>query len=70
MKQNVLRGKIVEHEMTIGEFCEQAGISRSTFDRKMGGNGEFNRSEISRIISVLGLSVEEMRNIFFADEVT
>lgn len=67
MKSNVLRGKITEHEMTIGEFCERAGISRSTFDRKMNGTGEFNRGEISRIIEVLCLTAEETRNIFFAE---
>ena len=70
MKQNVLRGKIVEHGMTIGKFCECAGISRSSFDRKMSGSSEFTRDEISRIVTALNLSAEETCNIFFADEVT
>ena len=70
MKRNVLRGKIVEHGLTIGEFCKRTNISRSTFDRKMNGDSEFNRDEISRMIAELHLSADETRNIFFADGVT
>lgn len=70
MKRNVLRGKIIEHGMTIGEFCESVCISRSTFDRKISGAGEFNRDEISRMIAELNLSADEACNIFFAEEVT
>jgi len=69
MKANVLRGKIVENEMTIGQFCEAAGFARATFDRKLSGRSEFDRNEISRIIAVLRLTDEETRNIFFADGV-
>ena len=69
MKANVLRGKIVEKEMTIGQFCEAAGFARTTFDRKLNGRSEFDREEIVRIISVLQLTDEETRNIFFADGV-
>lgn len=65
MKENVLRGKITEAEMTIGKFCEQTGFVRSTFDRKLKGENEFNRDEIARIISALNLTAEETRNIFF-----
>lgn len=65
MKENVLRGKITEAKMTIGEFCEHTGFVRSTFDRKLKGENEFNRDEIARIISALNLTAEETRNIFF-----
>ena len=67
MKANVLKGKIVERGMTIGVFCERTGFSRSTFDRKLSGQGVFDRDEISRIIDVLHLSWDEARNIFFAE---
>ena len=70
MRKNALKGKIVEHGLTIGEFCEQAGFVRSTFDRKLSGISEFNRKDIVKIVGVLGLTAEETRNIFFADEVT
>ena len=70
MRSNVLRGKIVENGMTIREFCDQANFVRSTFDRKLSGASEFDRDEIERIIDVLGLTWDDARNIFFADEVT
>ena len=67
MINNVLKGKIIERGMTIGEFCERTGFSRSTFDRKLNGPGEFDRDEISRIIETLKLTWDEARNIFFAE---
>ena len=67
MKANVLKGKIIECGMTIGEFCEKTGFSRSTFDRKLNGPGEFDRDEISKISDQLNLTWEEARNIFFAE---
>lgn len=70
MKANVLRGKITEMGMNIGEFCERANFVRSTFDRKLNGIYEFDRDEIERIIRVLDLTPDETRNIFFADDVT
>lgn len=70
MKTNVLRGKIAENGMNIGEFCNAANFTRSTFDRKMNGQSEFDRDEICRIISVLNLQPEEIRDIFFAEGVS
>ena len=69
MNRNALRGKIVEHGMTIGEFCNVAGFARATFDRKLNGKLEFNRDEMERIMTVLGLNAEEMRHIFFPENV-
>lgn len=70
MRANELRGKIVANGMTIGEFCEKANFVRSTFNRKLNGSSQFDRDEIERIIDVLGLTWDEARNIFFAEEVT
>lgn len=70
MKKNLLRGKITEHGMTIGEFCERAEFIRSTFDRKMSGKSSFNVDEIRRIKDELSLTAEETCNIFFADKVS
>lgn len=70
MRANVLKGKIVERGMTIGEFCDMAKFVRSTFDRKLSGTSEFDRDEIERIMDVLDLTWDETRNIFFAEEVT
>jgi len=65
MKENLLRGKIVEKGFNIENFCREAGFVRSTFDRKLNGQTEFDRAEIDTIINVLNLSDEELRNIFF-----
>ena len=67
MQANILKGKIVESGMTVGEFCEKAGFVRSTFDRKINGTSEFNRDEIQTIIDTLGLTWEDAQKIFFAD---
>jgi len=70
MNANELRGKIVANGMNVGSFCERFEFNRSTFDRKLNGTAEFNRNEIERIIHALSLSPEDIRNIFFADDVT
>ena len=67
MQPNILKGKIVERGMTVGEFCEKAGFVRSTFDRKVNGATEFNRDEIQTIIDTLDLTWEEAQKIFFAE---
>lgn len=69
MRPNALRAKIVENGMTVGDFCKTAGFVRSTFDRKINGDSEFNRDELERIMVALNLSSDEMRSIFFADDV-
>ena len=69
MNVDKLRGRIAECRMSISEFCKVAGFSRSTFDRKLNGESEFTRSEIERIISVLKLSDDEARAIFFKSHV-
>lgn len=69
MNADKIRGKIAENRMNIAQFCVKAGFVRSTFDRKMRGDGEFDRSEIERIITVLHLTDDETRTIFFEDVV-
>lgn len=67
MNANELKGRIVAAGYTIESFCVKAGFTRSTFDRKMSGASKFDQAEICRIVSVLGLSMEDVRTIFFAD---
>jgi hypothetical protein len=69
MNADKIRGKIAENRMSITEFCSAAGFARATFDRKMRGDSEFDRSEIERIITVLHLTDDETRTIFFEDVV-
>lgn len=70
MNANELKGKIASNGMNVRSFCEQFHFNRSTFDRKLNGLSDFKRSEIERIIHALSLTPEELRNIFFADQVT
>jgi hypothetical protein len=67
MNADKIRGKIAENRMSIAEFCKTAGFVRSTFDRKMRGDAEFDRAEIEKIVSILHLTDDEMRTIFFED---
>ena len=67
MKKNmlVLKGKIVENNMTMDGIAKKMGIVRSTFYRKMmtGGN-EFTAGEIKLIQEILGLANEQVHTIF------
>lgn len=65
MIENMLRAKIIEKGYNVDTFCAKAGFARSTFDRKLTGKTDFDRSEIEKIIEVLDLKDEELRNIFF-----
>ena len=65
MKPNSLKAKIIENGMTINSFCKAAGFVRSTFDRKLKGESEFNRDELEKIMVILNLTSDEMRSIFF-----
>lgn len=67
MKANALKAKIVERDMNIDSFCKAAGFVRSTFSRKLKGESEFTRDEMEKIMVVLNLSSDEMRNIFFTE---
>lgn len=51
------------------DLCKATGINRQTMFLKRKNVREFKSSEIKSIVSFLGLSVDEMLNIFFADEV-
>lgn len=65
MKENLLRAKIVEKGYNIDTFCKATGFVRSTFDRKLTGQTEFDRAEIEKVIDALELTDDEIRNIFF-----
>jgi len=69
VKEYLLRQRIRDAGMNIGEFCEAAGFVRATFDRKITGKNEFDREEICRIRDTLQLSDEDIRDIFFDKEV-
>jgi AraC-like DNA-binding protein len=69
MNENYLRGEITKRGYTIDRLCSEAGFSRSTFDRKIKGDTEFNRDEIEKIAIILNLSDKDILDIFYPNYV-
>jgi len=65
-----LRGKMVEKQITVEMMASRLGINPVTLYRKTTGKSEFTRSEIQVITDILALSMQEVKDIFFADELT
>lgn len=70
MKSAKLKGAIFGHGKTISEVAEALDLSYSAFYRRLYGEMEFSRAEINRLTDFLGLSVEEMMDIFFDSKVS
>lgn len=63
----------LEYEMksrgvSVDALCEEIGISRSAYYRKVSGKSEFTQGEIQKIVDYLGLS--SPMGIFFAEKVS
>lgn len=52
--------------VTVKELSSKLGIDESTFYRKLKADGDFNRDEINRLITIL--KIERPEDIFFAEE--
>lgn len=63
-----LRGKMAEKEISVEKMAYSIGINPATLYRKTIGESEFTRSEIQKIAAILSLSMQEVKDIFFADE--
>lgn len=63
-----LRGKMAEKRCTSEKMANFLGIDPATFHRKITGKSEFSRSEIQHIATILGLSMQDLEDIFFAEE--
>lgn len=50
--------------------AKHLGIAEKTYCLKEGGKSEFDRNEISKLIQLLELSVRDVMDIFFNNEVT
>lgn len=62
-----LRGKMAEKRCTVERMANYLGINPTTLYRKTVGESEFTRSEIQQIAVLLGLTMQEVSDIFFAD---
>lgn len=70
MKINELKAEIVRNGLTIEEFADKAGITRTTLWRRFGDADEFTLAEIKSAAKVLNLNGERVLDIFFADKVS
>lgn len=61
-----LEYEIKRKGLSVNDFCEKIGVSRSAYYRKCNGSSEFTRDEIENIMRVLEITLEEGMLIFFA----
>lgn len=61
-----LQAQMVLKGITGRELAAKMGINETTLYRKMGNDGDFNRSEIQKIMLIL--DIEDPVDIFFANQ--
>lgn len=66
IKINRLKAKMVEKGLKAPDVASKLGMNTSTFYRKLKLSGTFTVKEVSCLGSILGLSSEEMMDIFFS----
>ncbi len=64
-KSELLKSVMVSKKVSSTYLADKIGINITTFYKKMNGQSEFTRSEMSIIKAVLNLSKDEMDSIFF-----
>lgn len=65
--KNKLKAKMLSVNKDSDEIARALGISPVTFYRKMNNDGSFYRNEILIMSTVLGLTDDEIKEIFFAE---
>lgn len=70
MKLQKLRGIRVAKGYTQHTLAKKLGMSTKTYNRKELGIIEFNRQELLSLIEVLGLTANEVNEIFFGNRLT
>lgn len=66
--RNKLRGMMAEKNCTVEKMASFLGINPVTLYRKTNGESEFTRREIQQISTLLSLTLQEIKDIFFAEE--
>jgi transcriptional regulator with XRE-family HTH domain len=61
-----LQAQMVLKGITGKEMAARMGINEGTLYRKMGNDGDFSRSEITKIMEIL--DIEDPSEIFFAEQ--
>lgn len=67
MNGRALLALLTERKITQKKLCEAIGIDYTTFYRKVNGQTDFTRDEISAIARELKLSDEQIIELFFKD---
>lgn len=67
---NLLKSKLALKNKSISSLAQDIGLNKSTFYRKVRGESDFTRKEITDIVVFLGLNQEEMCEIFFVHKVS
>lgn len=66
----MLKGKMVEKDLTVEKLSDNIGVNKSTLYRKLNAGGDvLTIREVNLIVSVLGLTDAEANAIFFAKSV-
>ena len=64
-----LKAKIAALGLLQEAVAMQLGMTSATFNYKLNNKTEFKESEIKKLAKILHLTVEEVFDIFFAEEV-
>lgn len=65
-----LKLKLKEKGLSVEDVSKTMGINRATFYRKIKNDGEtFTVGDIDKLSRILGLQVDEINEIFFAQNV-
>ena len=64
MNRDELRAEIARKNVTKKRIAEELGISATGLALKLSGNHEFKESEIKTLVSVLGLTPDDVNRIF------
>lgn len=62
------KAKVIERSLDMEDISKNLGINVATLYRKLNGNSDFTRSEIQKIKEALHLTLSEINEIFFAEE--
>ena len=66
-RAELLKAKMVANNINAEVLSDKLGINPATFYRKMSGESEFTRLELTIIRAVLKLTAADMDAIFFAE---
>lgn len=65
MKYRKLKAAMAMNGMNASELAKKVGIARATMSRKLSGENEFCISEVQKIVRILGLTSDDVMEIFF-----